>query len=58
VRVESDSPVPVQLDGDEWGTTPLELTLLPSVLNVLAPPDMSPAEDAMDGQQDKSTMGE
>jgi YegS/Rv2252/BmrU family lipid kinase len=35
--VESDPPVPVQLDGDEWGTTPLELSILPGVLDVLAP---------------------
>jgi len=39
VLVESDPPVPVQLDGDEWGTTPLELKLLPGVLKVLAPPE-------------------
>lgn len=37
LRVESDPPVPVQLDGDEWGTTPVELSLLPGVLDVLAP---------------------
>ena len=53
LRVESDPPVPVQLDGDEWGTTPLELSLLPGVLNVLAPAELgyggtdeAPAESA------------
>ncbi len=38
VRIESTPPVPVQLDGDEWGTTPLELKMLSGSLDVLAPP--------------------
>ncbi|RYX80419.1 diacylglycerol kinase family lipid kinase [bacterium] len=38
VRIESTPPVPVQLDGDEWGTTPLELKMIPGSLDVLAPP--------------------
>ena len=37
VRVESSPPIPIQLDGDEWGTTPAELSMLPSVLDVLVP---------------------
>lgn len=37
VRIESTPPVPVQLDGDEWGTTPLELKILSGSLDVLAP---------------------
>lgn len=37
VKVESSPPIPIQLDGDEWGTTPVELSMLPSVLDVLAP---------------------
>jgi len=39
LRVESDPPVPVQLDGDAWATTPVEISLLPGALNVLAPPE-------------------
>jgi diacylglycerol kinase (ATP) len=39
VRVESDPPVPVQLDGDEWAATPVEISILPGALNVLAPPE-------------------
>lgn len=39
VCVESDPPVPVQLDGDEWGYTPVQLSLNCGVLNVLAPPE-------------------
>ena len=35
VRVESSPPIPIQLDGDEWGTTPAQLSMLPSVLDVL-----------------------
>ncbi|BCM93327.1 diacylglycerol kinase [Abditibacteriota bacterium] len=42
VRIESTPPVPVQLDGDEWGTTPLELKMFAGSLNVLAP---LPAEE-------------
>ena len=37
VKIESTPPVPVQLDGDEWGTTPAELSMLPGVLDVLVP---------------------
>ena len=37
VRVESSPNVPVQLDGDEWASTPVEISLLPAALNVLAP---------------------
>jgi len=38
VQIEATPPVPVQLDGDEWGTTPLELRMFPAALDVLAPP--------------------
>ena len=38
VQVESSPPIPIQLDGDEWGTTPAELSMLPGVLDVLVPP--------------------
>ena len=37
LQVHSEPPVPVQLDGDEWSTTPLELEVHPGALNVLAP---------------------
>lgn len=37
LQVHSDPPVPVQLDGDEWSTTPLELEVHPGALEVLAP---------------------
>ena len=36
VKIESTPPVPVQLDGDEWGTTPLELKMFSAKLDVLA----------------------
>lgn len=39
VQITSDPPIPVQLDGDEWGYTPVEIKIIPSVLNVLAPPE-------------------
>ncbi len=37
VKIESSPPIPIQLDGDEWGTTPAELVMLPGVLDVLVP---------------------
>lgn len=37
VCVESTPPVPVQLDGDEFAQTPVEISVLPSALNVLTP---------------------
>jgi len=37
LQVHSEPPVPVQLDGDEWSTTPLELEVHPGALEVLAP---------------------
>ncbi|MEO6907235.1 MAG: diacylglycerol kinase family protein, partial [Abditibacteriaceae bacterium] len=37
LQVHSEPPVPVQLDGDEWSTTPLELEVHPGALDVLAP---------------------
>lgn len=37
VRIESDVPVPVQVDGDPFGTTPLETTLRPGAATVLVP---------------------
>ena len=37
VIVESSPPIPIQLDGDEWGTTPAKLSMMPSVLDVLVP---------------------
>ena len=37
VRVESSPPIPIQLDGDEWGTTPVELSMLSGVLDVMVP---------------------
>jgi diacylglycerol kinase (ATP) len=37
LRVESSPNVPIQLDGDEWHNTPVELSVLPAALRVLAP---------------------
>lgn len=39
VRIESDVPVPVQVDGDPAGWTPAEICVLPGALEVIAPPD-------------------
>lgn len=38
VRIESDEPVPYQLDGDPGGMLPLEIETLASRVTVLAPP--------------------
>jgi diacylglycerol kinase family enzyme len=37
-RVEAETPVPWQVDGDPGGTTPLDLVVRPRALRVLAPP--------------------
>jgi YegS/Rv2252/BmrU family lipid kinase len=39
VKIEAAPEVPIQLDGDEWGRTPVEIRVLPGVLQVLAPPE-------------------
>jgi diacylglycerol kinase (ATP) len=37
VRIESDVPVPIQVDGDSAGWTPAEIRVLPAALEVLVP---------------------
>ena len=37
VRIESDEPVPIQIDGDPAGSTPVEMCVLPGVLEVVVP---------------------
>jgi diacylglycerol kinase (ATP) len=39
LRVESSPNVPIQLDGDEWADTPVELSILPGAISILAPPE-------------------
>ncbi|MFP6620815.1 MAG: diacylglycerol kinase family protein [Pirellulaceae bacterium] len=39
IRLESDQPVPVQLDGDPAGFLPLDIEILPLRLTVLASPE-------------------
>jgi YegS/Rv2252/BmrU family lipid kinase len=38
IRIESDGPVPVELDGEAAGRLPLEVTVRPQALRVLVPP--------------------
>jgi diacylglycerol kinase (ATP) len=37
LRLTSATPTPVQLDGDPWGMTPVEVDILPRALTVIAP---------------------
>jgi YegS/Rv2252/BmrU family lipid kinase len=37
IRVDSESPAPVQLDGDYWGTTPVSFEVEPGVVPVVVP---------------------
>ena len=37
VRIETDSPVPLQIDGEAIGETPCEMTLLPRALSIIVP---------------------
>ena len=40
VTIESEPPIPVQLDGDAWATTPVEIKIVPHALNVFAPEEI------------------
>ncbi len=44
VRIESDAPVPVQIDGDAAGSTPVDLVVEPRALPLLVPPSFASAE--------------
>jgi diacylglycerol kinase family enzyme len=37
IRIESDPPQPVHIDGEIVGTTPVEIDILPQAIRVLAP---------------------
>jgi YegS/Rv2252/BmrU family lipid kinase len=37
IRIDSPEPVAVQVDGDYWGTTPVEIELQPGVVPILVP---------------------
>jgi len=37
VSVTAPAPTPVQLDGDPWGTTPVDVEVVPQALTVIAP---------------------
>ena len=36
VRIDSATPLPVQVDGDAWGTTPVDIDTVPGALTVLS----------------------
>ena len=38
IEIEADRPMPVQIDGDAYGTTPLAVEVVPAALRVLVPP--------------------
>ncbi len=46
IRIECDSPEPVVIDGEEYGETPIELTVVPGALVVLVPGESPPPEAA------------
>ena len=39
IRIESETPWPVLLDGELWGETPVEFTIVPRAVNVCVPGD-------------------
>jgi YegS/Rv2252/BmrU family lipid kinase len=43
-HISSDEPVPFELDGDAIGTLPLEVSVVPAAVHVLAPPKKSKVE--------------
>lgn len=42
IRIEADKPMPVHVDGEPFGTTPLECRVVPRALTVLIPRRMRP----------------
>lgn len=51
VRLEAFRPVPVQIDGDPFGTTPLEIVPAPRPLRLVVPPARAAAAAASEGAQ-------
>ena len=37
--MDSECPVPVQVDGDFYGYTPVEIEIHPSAVQILVPPE-------------------
>lgn len=37
IRIEAEEPVPVQVDGDYYGHTPVEVELAPGLARVIVP---------------------
>jgi diacylglycerol kinase (ATP) len=37
VTIEADEPIPIQLDGEQPGTTPMRLDVLPSAIRLRVP---------------------
>jgi diacylglycerol kinase (ATP) len=37
MTLRAATPVPVQVDGDPWGTTPVDVEVLPGALTLVAP---------------------
>jgi diacylglycerol kinase (ATP) len=42
IRVETDKPMAIHLDGEPFGTTPLECEVVPGALSVMIPRDIRP----------------
>ncbi len=38
IRIESEEPIPIEVDGEYVGTTPVDITLEPSVVPLIVPP--------------------
>lgn len=51
VRIDSGRPLPVQIDGDPFGTTPLEAEVVPDGVLVLVPQRYVPRERASDATE-------
>ena len=51
VRIDSKRPLPVQIDGDPFGTTPLEAEIVPDGVLVLVPQHYVPRKQESDPKQ-------
>jgi diacylglycerol kinase (ATP) len=48
VRIETDREAPLMIDGEIWGTTPVEIEVVPGAVNVIVPPPKQTAVTSLE----------
>jgi diacylglycerol kinase family enzyme len=54
IRVESEKPIAIHVDGEPFGTTPLDCRVVPRALTILIPHRLR--SELFDGNQDSKTL--